>query len=208
MLFFPVDNTRGLQDAGLQAYKAQLQTSITNSASVKLPVPTSLLRFQDMVAKLARAAVDDDTVLMQKLRIKYTGCQDAPVPYLWLTDAKAVYSECLEGLNEGLEELEADRRLKLCLDFLHLQGALTHDNAAELKDLVVIDPRWLLKTLARVIRNPELHPLPVDIHLPRAGFDLLFKQGKAVLSEREARPQRTACKWVVRVEVVTRKCIP
>jgi hypothetical protein len=159
----------------LQAYKAQLQTSVVNSRFVSTPVPTGLLAFQDAIGKLTRplAASTSESDLFKGLRVKYSGKEDGKVAYLWLTDAQAVYQECLKGLDEPANE----KSFQLYLDFLHLQGVLTHDNAAELKDLVVIDRMWLLKTLTRVIRNPDLHPLPGDLRLPKAGKTSLFQQG-------------------------------
>jgi hypothetical protein len=43
-----------------------------------------------------------------------------------------------------------------------LQSVVTHNNAAGLEDLVIIDQLWLLRQETAIVRPPSLHPLPCD----------------------------------------------
>eukprot|EP00045_Choanoeca_perplexa_P015701 m.201212 g.201212 ORF g.201212 m.201212 type:complete len:1035 (+) comp17056_c0_seq35:106-3210(+) len=187
-LFFPVDNTLGLADPGLQAYKAKLETSIRAVDSVKMPVPLGLVRFQDAISSLARPPATQERPVIRRIRDQSPSAATPEgagtsegVPYIRLADARMIYEDCLQGLDEQ----PADDTFQHYLDFLHLQGVITHDNEGELKDLVVIKRMWLLKTLARVIRcahasqpgSEALHALPGDDALPAASMEALFTTG-------------------------------
>lgn len=71
--------------------------------------------------------------------------------------------------------------MRLFLDFLHMQGVLTHNNSELLDDLVIVDPLWLLQKVTVIIRRPSLHPLPLDRRLSARGRDLLYKSGVSYL---------------------------
>lgn len=58
-----------------------------------------------------------------------------------------------------------------------MQGVITHNNSRLLDDLVIIDPLWLLRTVTSVIRRLDLHPLPINVILPKVPFELLYKKG-------------------------------
>eukprot|EP00045_Choanoeca_perplexa_P016539 m.224419 g.224419 ORF g.224419 m.224419 type:complete len:1058 (+) comp17288_c0_seq2:1-3174(+) len=173
LIFFSIDNTKGLGDPGVQAYKQRMQELAGASPSVSMPVPVGLLRFQDAITALTRPATPDQLPVCQELRARFAHADNQGLCYLRLDDARAVYHACLEGLDEPAEE----KNFRVYLDFLHMQGVLSHDNAAALEDLVVIDPMWLLKTFTRVIRDIRLHKFPEDVRLPGAGEKALFKHG-------------------------------
>jgi hypothetical protein len=173
LLFFPVDNTKGLDDPGVQAYKQQMQDLAEESPSVKMPVPLGLLRFQDTITALTCPAAEGEPVVCSELRKQYSCKDDGGLCYLRLDDARRVYQACLQGLEENVLE----KHFRAYLDFLHMQGVVTHDNAPTLENLVVINPMWLLKSFTRIIRDKALHKLKEDIHLPGEGEKALFEEG-------------------------------
>ena len=70
-----------------------------------------------------------------------------------------------------------DSAFRLYLDFLNMHGVITHSNAPQLEDLVVIRPAWLLETLTKVIRVPKLHGHSLPEHCRDEPYDDLYKKG-------------------------------
>eukprot|EP00730_Choanoeca_flexa_P019819 TRINITY_DN9690_c0_g1_i5.p1 TRINITY_DN9690_c0_g1~~TRINITY_DN9690_c0_g1_i5.p1 ORF type:complete len:1279 (+),score=334.90 TRINITY_DN9690_c0_g1_i5:87-3923(+) len=171
LLFFVVDNTRSDKDAGVQAYKSALQKLCEANPSVNMPVPYNLIKLQDSLHSLTQVAQADEPALFAELRKRYND-GSKPLHYVRLDDMKEVYQACL-GTNETFRESE----FRAYVDFLHMQGVITHSNAAALDDLVIVDPFWLLRTLTEAIRDPKLHPKPVDDKMPPAAKRLLFEEG-------------------------------
>ena len=143
------------------------------SPSVAMPVPIGLMRFQDTITALTRPGDTGQLPICEQLRQEYAANENEGLSYLRLSEARAVYEASMQGLDEAVDE----KNFRVYLDFLHMQGVLTHDNSAALEDLVVIDPMWLLKTFTRIIRNNKLHTFPEDAHLPGPGEKALFETG-------------------------------
>jgi hypothetical protein len=172
VVFYALDNRRGLNDPGVRAYRDQLQQLCTESESANQLVPLDLLRFMDAVSGLQRDAHPDDLQVVNRLRAEH----HTPNALSWITLAEsAVLFSSLVGRDVS-GDLE-DGEFRLYLDFLHMLGVITHSNAPGLEDLVVIDPLWLLQQETVIVRRPSLHPLPGDNLLPAALFDNLYKHG-------------------------------
>lgn len=174
LLYFAVDNTQSASDPGVQAYKAKLQELCEASPSATIPVPYNLIKLQDCLQALARPApTESEPTLHQELRQRYRGSQQA-LQYLQLEDAAEVYRASLSA-DDVFEEVE----FLSYIQFLHIQGAITHANAG---DPLILDPFWLLRTLAAVIRDPQLQPRAVDVQLSPSLFRLLYLEGDDGLS--------------------------
>jgi len=155
LLFYPIDNTKGGADPGVQAYKAKLKELCESSASVQMPVPFALIKLQDKLVSLTKPASSTDTPVCQQLRIEHGGAKG--MSYLHWKDVQALYKE---GLEPGEEYSEHD--LQVLVDFMDMQGVVTHNNAEVLRDLVIIDQEWLIKQLTMIIRDPRLHNKEVN----------------------------------------------
>ena len=174
LLYFAVDNTQSAQDPGVQAYKRKLQALCEANPCVSMPVPYNLIKLQDALQALARPGEGTEPALYQALRKSY-GSSGQPLSYLRLPDVSKVYRACL-GPGEGFAEAE----FRSYLDFLHMQGVISHSNAAALDDLVIVNPFWLLKTLTAVIRDPKLHPREVDQRISPQAMRMLYDEGQSM----------------------------
>lgn len=173
LVFFAVNNTRGLEDPGVCAYRETLLKLAQNSKFAKQLVPFSFLRLQDALLRLTRPAdtKQPDSAVMKSLREFYR----QPVLHrLTLADFGRLYEEMF-GTNIGGDVSNED--LRTYLQFLHLLGVVTHKSAAAVDDLVVIDPMWLLSQITAVIRLPQLHPSPGDDLLPLVPKQNLYEHG-------------------------------
>jgi hypothetical protein len=172
LLFYALDNRRGLQDPGVKAYRDKLQQLCEESESAKQRVPLDLLRFLDAFNALQREAQEGDPQAVTRIRAARQ--TTSHVAYISLAEAALLFSS-LTG-RDVRADLE-DREFRLYLDFLHMLSVITHNNAAGLDDLVIIDPLWLLRQETAIVRRPSLHPLPCDRLLAAALHDSLYKKG-------------------------------
>jgi hypothetical protein len=170
LIFFAVDNSRGLLDAGVKAYRAMVKRLAETSPTATQNVPLSLLKLQDAIMGLSRKDVGKDTLMMQKVR-----GVERRLHRLGLKHYAALFEEATGQVVGGnLRHSE----LRTYLDFFNMMGVVTHSNAAALDHLIVIDPLWLLKQITRIIRDPEQHRLPdVDRMLPGEPKKLLYEKG-------------------------------
>ena len=66
------------------------------------------------------------------------------------------------GLPHQPKLIPFEREVDLMLAHLHALGAIMWFDVPGLRELVVIEPQWVLDGMSRVIRNFEIHHLPVD----------------------------------------------
>lgn len=147
LCFFPINGTEGLSGEGVRVFQDALQDQVEHSASVKQPVPVSLLHFQDALASLTKPATSDEHSVLREIR---AGADK--LFHINLEQAAGVY-QAFGAARDNVFEGISDQRFRLFLDFLHMQGALTHGNEATVEDLVIIDPMWLLRMITRVVRR-------------------------------------------------------
>jgi hypothetical protein len=172
LIFYPLNNRLGKDDPGVQAYKAKLQELCEASPSAKASVPYSLLKLQDRLSLLTKAASARDTPVCQRLRVKYGGGTQA-LSYVHYDDVRALFQE---GLDSASDYDEAS--FALFVDFLNMQGVISHRHSNLLRDLVIIDPFWLLKKMTAIIRDPELHRHPeIDDVVSPDALELLYDRG-------------------------------
>ena len=172
LLFYPIDNTKGGADDGVQAYKAKLKVLCESSASVRMPVPFALVKLQDKLVSLTKPASSADSPTCQQLRIDHCCTAEQGLSYVHWKDVQALYKE---GLGPG--EVYHEHDLQVLVDFMDLQGVVMHNNAEMLKDLVIIDQEWLIKQLTMIIRDPRLHNKEVDARMGRKASDQLYNYG-------------------------------
>ena len=173
LLFYPVDNTKGKDDLGIQAYKAKLKELCESSASVHMPVPFALIKLQDKLVSLTKPASTADSLVCQRLRSEHGCVSDQGLSYVYWKDVQALYKE---DLNPG--EVYSEHDLQVLVDFMDLQGVVMHNNAEALRDLVIIDQEWLIKQLTMIIRDPELHNKEVDSRMGKMAWEQLYKHGR------------------------------
>ena len=107
----------------------------------------ALLKFQDALYALTKAAAADEHPILTTVRKNYPG----HVFHITLTEAASVYEGCAERRLHGHL---ADPTFRRYVDFLNMQGAIMHSNDPALEELLIVDPMWLLKTVTRVVREP------------------------------------------------------
>ena len=173
LLFYPINNTKGGADPGVQAYKAKLKELCEDNDSVHMPVPFALIKLQDVLANLAKPASGKDTPVCQRLRAEHGCARDQGLSYVYWKDVQVLYKE---GLAPGEEYSEHD--LQVLVDFMDLQGVVMHNNAEVLRDLVIIDQEWLIKQLTMIIRDPRLHNKDVDARMGKMASQQLYQDGK------------------------------
>jgi hypothetical protein len=175
LLFYPIDSTKSGGDTGVQAYKAKLKELCEGSDSVHMPVPFALIKLQDKLTLLAKAATSKDTLVLERLRRERGCARDGGLSYMYWSDVQLLYKE---GLQPG--EAYSEQDLQTLVDFMDLQGVVMHNNAEVLRDLVIIDQEWLIKQLTMIIRDPKLHNKDVDKRIGRMASQQLYEHGRAV----------------------------
>ncbi len=172
LIFFVVDNTKGLKDAGVNAYRETVKKLAEASPTALQKVPIKLLQLQDAIVGLSREATRKDTAVMKTIRAKYP--TDKSLHRLDLADYTALFEEATGvAINDNIH----DSTLRTYLDFFNMLGVVTHSNIPVLEDLIIINPLWLLKQITMIIRRPSLHPLPIDRTLPGEPTRMLYEKG-------------------------------
>jgi hypothetical protein len=177
LIFYPLNNRLGKDDPGVQAYRDKLQELCEASPSAKASVPYSLLKLQDRLTLLTKGASPRDTPVCQHLRVKF-GDGSQALSYIHYDDVRSLYQEGLDKPGDF-----RDKEFTLFVDFLNMQGVISHRHSNLLRDLVIIDPFWLLKKMTAIIRDPELHPHPEidDVVSPNA-LKLLYTRGMSTMT--------------------------
>jgi GTPase SAR1 family protein len=178
LAFFPVDNTRGGGDPTIRLLRGKIEQLASGEEYVDKPIPFGWLRVLDRLQLLnqgkgfkapAPAPAGDD------------GEEARPISYR--TSLQHVYeiaSEC--GLPSS-KALTLETEVAALLDLFHELGTIVHYNDTKLKDMVILDPQWLIDLISAVIRVYEgnLHELPGDEKARRSMPDkwrLLLDEGK------------------------------
>jgi hypothetical protein len=90
------------------------------------------------------------------------GANDAaPIRRLPLQEVYAIATEC--GLPSD-SNLSLEEEVGALLDLFHELGMLVHYNDPKFREMIILDPQWLIDLISRLIRvyNGKLHELPVD----------------------------------------------
>jgi hypothetical protein len=182
LCFWPVENSNGIDDEGLQAYKQALQQQCNASPFQE---PLSLLKFRDLVVQLSRGGelnrsdlVVETATICQSLRDKYKASNESTsgLNFLSLDDLRRVYEKCLSR-----DEIFRPENFEDSVQFLHDNGVLTRYASAtaslDLRALVILSPSWLLSTLSYIIRDPEKQQHDIDLYLDEEHKTELFERG-------------------------------
>ena len=133
---------------------------------VQRALPLSWLRFSD---ELAAIAAGNATVSGNEA-IEGEGEGKVKQPVLSLREVKVVAGRC------GVEAAHVLQVLRL----LHQLGSLVFYDEPALRDLVVLEPQWLVMAVARVIRDYDLHAVQKDREARALGSQwlMLTKEGQ------------------------------
>eukprot|EP00049_Salpingoeca_infusionum_P015690 m.307121 g.307121 ORF g.307121 m.307121 type:complete len:2248 (-) comp15932_c0_seq1:1557-8300(-) len=184
LIYFAVDNTKDVSDPGVCAFRDSLREACERSDSAKQMISLSLRVLQDALVVLSRPPTEDDpfklpavTAKLEEMRDR-RGAANRAVPRITISDLLELYNTVTTPEAPDL----TDRQFRITVDFLHLQGVITHYNSPALDDLVVLDPVWLLESITCIIRTPSLHPKPFDHEVPSLMFEQLYNKGIMDLS--------------------------
>ena len=133
--FFPIDNTTSGGDATIGELRQAIDKVVREQEYVDLEVPVSWLACYDY------------------LRQEYNGKGNQPPKRLSLEQFVAVAKRF---------DIKIDVACDQMLQVLHEFGLLLHFPDPQLREVVILDPQWLLDTFSCVIRDFSLHITPTD----------------------------------------------
>ncbi|EGD73711.1 hypothetical protein PTSG_05418 [Salpingoeca rosetta] len=126
--FWPVDNTKSINDTMIQDLRQTISSTALAQEYVSQEVAVPYLHLFDKLHAIAR---------------------DEKRPLLTFDEVVDIARTC------GLRTRDETRA---CLQFLHLYSmVLCYDHVPGMEDYVILSPQWAVDTMARVIRNFDLH---------------------------------------------------
>ncbi|EDQ90456.1 uncharacterized protein MONBRDRAFT_24255 [Monosiga brevicollis MX1] len=162
LIFFPVDNTRSQQDPGIQALSQSLIATMRDSEVARLQVPLALRVWQDSINSLAYPVTNEALALASPICQAIRKQQPdplMPLGTLTLTELRELYDESFGHAEPtDLHGIE----FRQWVDAIHALGTITHFNSPALEDLVVLNPIEPLSYMTLLVRNFDLHRLPLD----------------------------------------------
>jgi hypothetical protein len=135
LVFFPVNNCESSADPFIQQLQSRIESTLAEESYVKERVPGSWLGVFDKLSALANPAMGSEDVPAMKQR--------------QIVSRGEVRQIAIEG---GIEEAEADVQVDAMLQLFHELGQFVYFPDSELRDLVILDPQWLIDAISRVIR--------------------------------------------------------
>ena len=135
LLFFPIDNTASDKDATMTELRQAVDEAVREQEYVGLEVPVSWLACYDY------------------LQHEFSGKGNPPPKRLSLEQFVTVASRF------GIKvDIASDQMLQV----LHEFGLLLRFSDPQLREVVILDPQWLLDTFSAIIRDFDLHIRPTD----------------------------------------------
>eukprot|EP00937_MAST-01D_sp_MAST-1D-sp2_P007009 g7009.t1 len=128
ILFYPVNNCQWKRDAGVQLLRHRIDTALAEQPHVTKPIPRTWLRVFDELTRLSSEDGDPARRYVSRGKVKEL----------------ALHFD----VSQGTVEPEVDAMLAL----FHNMGQFVHYNDADLRELVVLNPQWLLDVMSRIIR--------------------------------------------------------
>jgi GTPase SAR1 family protein len=198
-VFFPVDNTQGDSDPMMRQLRQKVEELAQAEEYIDKEVPFGWLRVLDKLQSMSQKKMPPGPKgNPQPVSVTSTGAGasagaggvdeqsndgggDQPVRRLSLSAVCTIASEC--GLPSSAS-LSLEEEVGAMLDLFHELGMLVHYNEQQLRDMVILDPQWLINLISMIIRvldgNDDavdgagssalaaLHALPVDETARRA----------------------------------------
>lgn len=137
LCFFAIENRRGFDgDGAIPALASAIQSTIASLPALKDLVPSRWIRVYDELSK------------------------QHSKPVLSLDEVCAIGAAC--NLPHGSHGLSLENEIELMLRFFHGLGAVVWFPEPALREMVVLEPQWVLDAMSCAIRDFELHRLPQD----------------------------------------------
>ena len=143
LCFFAVENSKGFTgDETIQRLAKAIDLATDSLPVMQRRVPTAWVRVYD------------------ELRDRLTSRKQQLLP---LAEATSIAAQCGMGHGHG-HGLTLEQEVRALLQFLHSIGAVLWFDEPVLRDLVTLDPQWLVDGISCVIRNFEIaaHRKPCD----------------------------------------------
>lgn len=162
LCFWPLDNTQRPASANHRKLRERINEVVMREEFVQRPLPLAWLRFSDELAAIAAgtATVDGDA-------------DGEKQPVLSLAEVRVVAERC------GVKS----EHLLQVLRLLHQLGSIVFYDEPGLRDLVVLEPQWLVVAVARVIRDYDLHTVQRDRQARALGKQWLMLTKEAKLTK-------------------------
>ncbi|EDQ86951.1 uncharacterized protein MONBRDRAFT_38201, partial [Monosiga brevicollis MX1] len=179
LYYFPVDNTRSGEDAGVQQLRAQLQDALNSSRIANMEVPLELRMWQDLINTLAYPVKEEAVMSAACHAIRQRhGRPLEGLGSITLRDLAELYDETFQT-SQRTSTTDADFRK--WVDAIHALGTITHFNSAHLENVVVLNPIEPLSYMTLLVRDFRLHRLALDNEVEFSDdFKLLRDEGVLV----------------------------
>ncbi len=159
--FFPVDNTKSAADEGVQKLRGAIEATAKAQTYVRLQTPVRWLAYVEFLRRGVPATATSKAVAPRR-RI-------------------SLDAFCETAARFNITRDEAETQL---LPVLHEFGLLFHFEQPELRDLVVLEPQWLVETFTAIIRDYSLHVQKRDKNAAAHGTEWKMLTKHAQLSSK------------------------
>jgi GTPase SAR1 family protein len=129
LVFFAVNNCESSSDPFIQSLQRQIEVTLANESYVKDRVPCSWLTVFDKLTQHAKAMGDG-----------------AARPIISRKEVRQ------HAIDSGITAEDADEQVDAMLKLFHELGQFIYFPDSELRDLVILDPQWLIDAVSRIIR--------------------------------------------------------
>eukprot|EP00049_Salpingoeca_infusionum_P001191 m.45906 g.45906 ORF g.45906 m.45906 type:complete len:1726 (+) comp10908_c0_seq1:122-5299(+) len=159
LLYFPIDNTLAGRDNGVISLRQTLQKTLAESDVARLEVPLTMRIWQDSINSLAYSVTDPSTVSDACAAVrKRHDAMDTALSVVTLADLLEIYVESFQEQ----EVTVRDPTFRKWVDAIHALGTITHFNTPLLEHVVVLNPINPLAYMTLLVRDFNLHQLPMD----------------------------------------------
>ena len=142
LAFFGVENSRGIEgDPTIPRLISAVEDAARELPSMKLRVPPGWIAVSDELFKLCSA--------------------EQPRPHLSRAELLELAARC--GMPHKPQTMSLEREVDVMLGYMHSLGTVLWFDLPRLRELVVIDPQWIVDGISLVIRNFGIHKLKVDV---------------------------------------------
>ena len=186
--FFPVDNTTSGLDDTMAELRKSIENSVHDQEYVDTEIPIKWLACLDFLQGYYTDSAEEKQVLDKKAGAKTSKRR------ISLTEFRATAHRF------GITDESAQTQM---LRVFHEFSLLIWYHAdPALRDVVILDPQWLLDTFSSVIRDFSLHTRPHDKALLANVSEWLLLKEKAVLN-----PGLMRCLWPEHTETEVIACV-
>eukprot|EP00039_Didymoeca_costata_P017754 m.330721 g.330721 ORF g.330721 m.330721 type:complete len:1065 (+) comp16588_c0_seq13:909-4103(+) len=153
--FFPSTTNRPTHDPSIETLRKLIESVAVSQEHVHEKVPIEWLAVKDALAN------DKESKKLQRLTLQAMF---------------KIAKDCgLGNVNDIPFEAEVSAMLKK----FHELGLVVWYNTVQLRDMVVLNPQWLINAASTIIRDPQKHPLASDVTIMRMmgqEWEMLFER--------------------------------